>query len=214
MFPPSYRPQKSERQESQMTDQERLQCLTESYLKSLISEVSGSLSSDFDSLAPFGEMGIDSFHVLKIIRRLEADFGTLPKSLLFENFTINDLADYFVCKHEQTLAAKFAEQLHGANGFAHTNGSKPKPAEVPDETKPPAANRVNSTAEEVAEPIRILEKKAYAHPELRELVQTLYKRYKRESSVSRGTRKIAPNLFIGSEKRGYFNYGRNKNLVL
>ena len=74
-----------------MPDREALRDLTESYLKSLISEVSGSLSADFDSFAPFGELGLDSFYVLKVIRRLEADFGTLPKSLLFENFNINDL---------------------------------------------------------------------------------------------------------------------------
>ena len=69
------------------------------------------MSPDFDSLRPFGELGIDSFYVLKIIRKLEADFGTLPKSLLFENFNINDLANYFVGKHEQTLCAMFAKEL-------------------------------------------------------------------------------------------------------
>ena len=196
-----------------MVHQERLQGLTESYLKSLISEVSERVSSDFESLAPFGELGIDSFHILKIIKRLEADFGTLPKSLLFENFTINDLANYFVCKHEQTLTAKFAEALHGTNGFFHGNGLKLKPAGVPNQIKPPAANQVNTIAAEIA-PIRILEKEAYIHPELQELVQSLYTRFKRESSISRGTRKIAPNLFIGSAKRGYFNYGRSKNLIL
>src|SRR5260370_21162578 len=187
-----------------MIDQERLRGLTESYLKSLISEVSGSLSSDFDSFAAFGELGIDSFNVLKIIRRLEADFGTLPKSLLFENFTISDLANYFVCNHEQTLTAKFGEELHETNGFAYANGWKPKLVEVPDKTQPPAANRVNKTAEEAA-PIRILEKKAYEHPELRELVQTLYARYRRESSSDAGTRKIAPHLFVGKEKKGEFH---------
>ena len=56
-----------QRQETSMIDQELLRDLTESYLKSLISEVSRSLRSDFDSSAPFGELGIDSFHVLKIV---------------------------------------------------------------------------------------------------------------------------------------------------
>src|SRR6267378_7743587 len=97
-----------------MNHQELLQDLTESYLKSLISDVSGSLSSDFDSSAPFGEMGIDSFYVLKIIKRLEADFGTLPKSLLFENFNIADLAGYFVSKHAEVLTARFADRLQDA----------------------------------------------------------------------------------------------------
>lgn len=70
-----------------MIDQEQLRDLTESYLKSLIAEASGSPGADFDVSAPFGELGIDSFRVLKIIKALEADFGTLPKSLLFENFS-------------------------------------------------------------------------------------------------------------------------------
>src|ERR1051326_739232 len=89
-------------------DQEMLLDLTDSYLRSLILETTGKLNRAIDSSAPFAELGIDSFYVLKIIRRLEADFGTLPKTLLFENFTIQDLANYFVSKHQQTLAMKFA----------------------------------------------------------------------------------------------------------
>src|SRR5260221_9413532 len=184
-----------------MIHQELLQDLTESYLKSLISETSGSLSSEFDSLAPFGELGIDSFYVLKIIRKLEADFGTLPKSLLFEHFTISDLANYFVRNHEQALAARFTKELQGGNSFAHTNGRPAKPGEVLERAKPPAENQPKPIAGKEA-PIRITEKEAYAHPELGELVQTLFRRYKRESSISRGTRTIAPNLFIGSARCG------------
>ena len=167
-----------------MMHQERLRDLTESYLKSLIAEVSGSLGSDFDSFAPFGELGIDSFYVLKIIKRLETDFGRLPKSLLFENFNINDLVNYFVARYEQNLLARFAGEL---------------PGEV---------------VAKKAEPVRILERDAHTHPQWRELVQMLFSRYKSEGCVSRGTRKIAPNLFIGSERRGYFNYGRSKNIIL
>src|SRR5215472_6577001 len=129
-----------------MIHQEQLQDLTESYLKSIISEISGALNSEFDSLAPFGELGIDSFHVLKIIRRLEADFGTLPKSLLFEHFTINDLASYFVRNHEQALAARFAEKLQGGNSFAKKTGGL-KPVKAPEGEKLPAKNRPNLNAE-------------------------------------------------------------------
>ncbi|HEY7183632.1 MAG TPA: beta-ketoacyl synthase N-terminal-like domain-containing protein, partial [Blastocatellia bacterium] len=193
--------------------QELLRDLTESYLKSLIVEISGSLNPDFDSSAPFGELGINSFHVLKIIKRLEGDFGVLPKSLLFENFNINDLADYFAGKHEQVLCAKFAGQLGRANRAAPVKGRSLKRTEVPEGEKTPAAPRPNAVAREAA-PIRALEKEAHKHPELRGLVQTLYNSYKREGSVSLGTRKIAPNLFIGGARRGYFNYGRSKNVIL
>jgi len=175
-----------------MANRELLLDLTESYLKSLISEVSSSLSPDFDSSAPFGEMGIDSFYVLKIIKRLEADFGTLPKSLLFENFNISDLAKYFVSKHSATLSARFATELDGGSSPVSADGRQLEPEA----------------------PVRILESEAYKHPEFGKLVKSLFERYKFEGSVSRGTRKIAPNLFIGSARRGYFNYGRSKNIVL
>jgi acyl transferase domain-containing protein/tryptophanase/acyl carrier protein len=193
--------------------QELLRDLTESYLKSIIAEVSGSLNPDFDSSSPFGELGINSFHVLKIIKKLEGDFGVLPKSLLFENFNIDDLAGYFAGKHEQVLCAKFAEQLGRADFAAPVNGRTLKPIEVPEGENTPAAPRP-STVDREAAPIRVLEKEAYRSPELRELVRALFNRYKREGSVSLGTRKIAPNLFIGGARRGYFNYGRSKSIIL
>jgi acyl transferase domain-containing protein/tryptophanase/acyl carrier protein len=193
--------------------QELLRDLTESYLKSLIAEVSGSLNPDFDSFAPFGELGVNSFHVLKIIKKLEGDFGVLPKSLLFENFNINDLADYFARKHEQVLSAKFAEQLARVNCAVPAGGRPLEPIEAPEGDKKPAAHRPGAIARK-GEPIRVLEKEAYRDPELRELIQTLFSRHNREGSVSLGTRKIAPNLFIGGARHGYFNYGRSKNIIL
>ena len=206
-----------------MIDQDLLRDLTESYLKSLISEVSGAMSSDFDSSAPFGELGIDSFHVLKIIRRLEVDFGTLPKSLLFENFNINDLANYFARKYEQVLCARFAKEMSAkeipakeipqANSNGHANGSKPKSAEVAKDAKAQETSRADGIAREAA-PIRILQKELSAHPELQQVVHEIFDRYKMEGGVSRGTSKIAPTLFIGSARRGYFNYGRCKNIIL
>jgi polyketide synthase PksN len=185
-----------------MVNEELLVDLTESYLKSVISEASGSLSADFDSRAAFGELGINSFQVLKIIKTLEGDFGTLPKSLLFENFTIHDLANYFVAQHAATLSARFAGTVRSV-----------EPSLPVKKAKPPAARRTNPLPAEPV-PILILEKDAYANAELAEVVRTLFERHKDEGCVSRGTRKIAPNLFIGSARRGYFNYGRSKEIVL
>ena len=198
-----------------MVNQEILVDLTESYLKSVISEASGSLSTDFDSLAAFGELGINSFQVLKIIKTLEGDFGTLPKSLLFENFTIHDLANYFVAQHAPALSTRFAGTLPGADPAFRTN-DRPR-SEHPTKATPPAGRRANPMPSGPASgpaPILILEKDAYADVELRDLVRALYERYKVEGCVSRGTRKIAPNLFIGRDRRGYFNYGRCNEIVL
>ncbi|HEX6095443.1 MAG TPA: SDR family NAD(P)-dependent oxidoreductase [Thermoanaerobaculia bacterium] len=187
--------------------------MTESYLKSLMCEVAGSLSPDFDSLTAFGEMGIDSFHVLKIVKRLEMDFGALPKSLLFENFRISDLAGYFVGAHEPTLLTMFASQLNGeAPGNGNGHGAVARAIEP---AKGGAGNVVPAGDGPAAKtPIRILERDAWLHPELGPLVRPLFERYKFEGSASRGTRTIAPNLFIGSGRHGYFNYGRSGKIVL
>jgi polyketide synthase PksN len=198
-----------------MSQQELLRDLTESYLKSLMSEVCDSLTPDFDSFTAFGELGIDSFYVLKIVRRLEADFGTLPKSLLFENFRINDLANYFVTKHAQTIEARFASELTGAGSPSSVAERRPDPGVIPVQKAEPApVPEVPVPAVAVERPIRILESNARVHPQLGPVVRELYDRYRYEGTASRGTRKIAPNLFIGSSKRGYFNYGRSKNIVL
>jgi len=193
-----------------MIDQELILELTESYLKYLISEASESLSSDFDSLAPFGELGINSFHVLKIIKVLEADFGALSKTLLFEHFNIHDLSHYFVKKHSDVLIAKFSNELNVGIDF---------PAEINKQGKSDVTSKTSSSDlvtinDEQNSPTLILEKAAYAHAELSDLIQRLFSEFKNETSVSRGTRNIAPYLFIGSENKGYFNLSRSKKIIL
>lgn len=191
-----------------MGQEDQLQEMTEEFLLSLISGISDSLIDASKVTSPFQELGIDSFHVLQVIRRLETHFGTLSKTLLFENFTIRDLANYFVVNHRQ----KLQEQLE-ANHFARSpKTSKPTP--------PPASEPANASKPAVVatpagrHPILILEREALTHPHLGPLVSDLFQAHKNEGSVSRGTRNIAPNLFIGSARRGFFNYGRNGDLLL
>lgn len=86
-----------------MTERDRLFDFAQDYLKALIAEAAESLDANFDSATPFGELGIDSFRVLRIVKSLENDFGRLPKTLLFENYHVNDLATYFVDRHADAL---------------------------------------------------------------------------------------------------------------
>jgi polyketide synthase PksN len=201
-----------------MTDQEFLFEITESYLKATISQITDGLDGDFDSSTPFGELGIDSFYVLKAIKRLEEDFGTLPKTLLFENFNVNDLANYFVANHESTLRNRFAQDLQrdAASGEPHAvNKAGPESAGIEETTSAPERHAMRAaTAPEKNAPVVILEKNAYQRPELAEVIGPIFDRYKDEGSVSRGTRNIAPNLFIGAERQGYFNFARSRDLVL
>ncbi|WP_116812439.1 aminotransferase class I/II-fold pyridoxal phosphate-dependent enzyme [Steroidobacter cummioxidans] len=185
-----------------MIDNERLVELTESYLKSLVRAAVGSMSADFAASAPFGELGVDSFRVLKIIKALEADFGRLPKTLLFENFNVADLAQYFIAKHEQTLRARLSSESAEAS------------------TKSAVSHVSEAVVKQVvqlrpaARPILMAEREAYAHPEFGSVLRSIFEQYKNEGSVSRGTRNIAPNLFIGSERHGFFHYSRSTDIIL
>ena len=129
--------------------------LTEAYLKSLVARTVASLGNDspgadFDSFAPFAELGIDSFRVLKIIKSLEAEFGTLPKTLLFENFNVNDLARWFVDKHSQTLSARFANQLQRARPATDKPADPVKGSVASPEPRPKAPGERKTSERDIA----------------------------------------------------------------
>lgn len=190
-----------------MQNQEMLLELTECYLKNLVASTVATQDAEIDSSTPFGELGVDSFRVLKIIKALEADFGVLPKTLLFEHFNVDALARYFVEKHEAQLRVKFANGIAGQPASAKGDIVAPIAA-------PLAASVSAPLAKLVKQPVRLLEKDLPRYPELDALAKELFERYKNEGAVSRGTRNIAPNLFFGSEKKGYFNYSRSNDIVL
>ncbi|MFC3195077.1 SDR family NAD(P)-dependent oxidoreductase [Marinicella sediminis] len=181
---------------------QKLRTATDNLLKSIISEVSSIPTEQLDSGTPFLELGIDSFYVLKIIKKLEDVFGKLSKTLLFENFDINDLSQYFVENHEAVLLEKFASNKP-ANSAAKISSEAPSSVAKP-------INRQS----ELMQPIVISERLALADEHLGPLVQSIYDEHKGESSVSRGTRIIAPQLFIGADRQGYIHFSQYGQLVL
>ena len=52
---------------------------------------------------PFEDFGIDSIMITRLTVLLEADFGTLPKTLFFEHQTLGELIAYFRTEHAATL---------------------------------------------------------------------------------------------------------------
>ena len=186
-----------------MMDHDTLQERTEAYLKSLICEAADA-ALVFDPETPFGELGVNSFLILKILKRLEQDFGTLPKTLLFENFNVRDLARYFVKAHADVLMRKFADA--------------PPPARAPTAQTPqaPVAPVQVAPAAAVATPLPAMVALRHLdrYPQLSQRRSEIFHQYKNESSVSRGTAMIAPLLFFGDAQRGYFNCGKGKGILL
>lgn len=198
-------------------DQELLLEQTKSYLKGLICEVSNISDSNFDAFSAFGELGINSFHVLKIVKKLEDDFGNLPKTLLFENFNINDLSHYFLNNKIDVLLAKFSKATDKNLNFS-TTPSISESIHFNSITQLPKAETTTYTRLEVHDvvqnPILMYEKDLHKNPSLQCIIDDIFNRYKNESAASKGVRNIAPNLFIGSERKGYFNYSRSKKIIL
>lgn len=166
---------------------------TENLLKTVFSEVSKVPKSNLESSVPFLELGIDSFYVLKIVKRLEEIFGPLSKTLLFENFNIDDLTNYFVENYADVLKEKFS--------VSGTDAIKAEPM--------PQDNAGH-------ESLFIIKREADALADLEvgPIIRDIYDNYKGESSVARGTRVIAPLLFVGTTKTGYIHFNQNDDVVL
>ncbi len=194
-----------------MMDHDTLHERTENYLKSLICEAADA-ALVFDAETPFGELGVNSFLILKILKRLEQDFGTLPKTLLFENFNVRDLARYFVKAHSDVLMRKFADAPPSARAPA-MQAQTPRPHAAPAQA---VAAAVIAPAAVVAPPLPTMVALRHLdrYPQLSQRRAQIFHQYKNESSVSRGTAMIAPLLFFGDEQRGYFNCGKGRGILL
>ncbi|QYF93466.1 SDR family NAD(P)-dependent oxidoreductase [Massilia sp. PAMC28688] len=217
--------------------EERLLEWAETYLTALVGETIDGMPASFDRHTPFAETGIDSFRVLKLIKRLEEDFGRLPKTLLFENINIADLAGYFASNHGERIAARLGAaaplaQSAEAMPFSATQAAAPvkpvqpvaaapaKPKAVkaaaprtPAPAQVPAQAAAQAEVKPAAAPVLMLERDVHAHLELGPLFETIFDQYKNEAGASRGARSIAPNVFFGSARRGFFNYARCKNII-
>lgn len=194
-----------------MMDHDTLHERTENYLKSLICEAADA-ALVFDAETPFGELGVNSFLILKILKRLEQDFGTLPKTLLFENFNVRDLARYFVKAHADVLMRKFGDAPPPARAPA-MQAETPRPHAAPAQAVPAA---VIAPAAVVAPPLPTMVALRHLdrYPQLSQRRAEIFHQYKNECSVSRGTAMIAPLLFFGDEQRGYFNCGKGRGILL
>ncbi|MCX5214357.1 SDR family NAD(P)-dependent oxidoreductase [Kitasatospora sp. NBC_00240] len=73
------------------------------YLRNTLAEVIQVPAHRIDPGAPFERFGIDSVLALTVTNRLEADFGSLSKTLFFEYRSIDDLSGYFLGAHAGAL---------------------------------------------------------------------------------------------------------------
>ncbi len=80
----------------------------ETYLKSVLSEVTRLAESRIEADERFEAYGVDSMMIVRMNTRLEQDLGDLPKTLFFEYQTVNDLAACLIQAHPDVVARRFA----------------------------------------------------------------------------------------------------------
>ncbi|MER0244441.1 SDR family NAD(P)-dependent oxidoreductase [Streptomyces sp. HSW2009] len=93
------------------------------YLTQVISERTKSDADKIDPSDEFEMFGIDSIIMISLTRRMEEDFGELPKTLFFEYGTIEELADWFVADRADDV-----QRLFGAPADAAAIDDVPEPA--------------------------------------------------------------------------------------
>jgi len=80
-----------------------LQHQTEQYIKTKLAAVVKVAASDIDSNTTFEQLGMDSVMMMELRNNLNADFSSLPKTVLFEYDTSARMAQYLLQQHEQAL---------------------------------------------------------------------------------------------------------------
>lgn len=84
---------------------------TEGYLKKLLYKTAKIRPDEINMKEPFQQYGFDSRIAMAINNELEGDFGELPKTLLFEYSTLEELTSYFVENHQEVLRKKFKNEM-------------------------------------------------------------------------------------------------------
>ncbi|WLQ38960.1 SDR family NAD(P)-dependent oxidoreductase [Streptomyces laculatispora] len=111
------------------------------HLRQALSEVIQVPGHRIDAVAPFERFGIDSVLALSVTNRLEADFGSLSKTLFFEYQNLQELSAYFLRAHADSVRAVVG--MHGEHdALPASEVAGPvtgTPAGAPVTVEPPAA---------------------------------------------------------------------------
>ncbi|MGW8063186.1 SDR family NAD(P)-dependent oxidoreductase [Streptomyces ziwulingensis] len=142
------------------------------------------LGRSFEPAVTFEDNGFTSFDMLRGVSALETGLGALPKALLFERPTLDQLTD-FLC------------ETHGERTVARV--------------RPPAQQHTPAPAP--ATRARLLTRtEAATDLELGAVLAELERRHGKESGL--GGRDIAPHLFVGADRRGFFALSQRDGAML
>lgn len=100
------------------------------YLKNILSKDLKIPMEMIDDDSILDEFGLDSIGIISITKQMESIFGVLPKTLFYEYGSLEELADYFVKKHESKL-----KEMMEDTSVTEKEPNKEMPAAVRQEEK-------------------------------------------------------------------------------
>ncbi|HEU5333226.1 MAG TPA: SDR family NAD(P)-dependent oxidoreductase [Actinocrinis sp.] len=188
----------------------------------LIDLISELTNRPFDAGRTFQDNGFTSFDMLRTVSSLEKRLGTLPKTLLFDQPTLDAVAAELARRFGHDVAARLqsgdgidiarsapravapATALTPAPATALTPATAtslaPAPATAPAPFRPSQPSVTHSGG---AEPIVVVKRSLASQPELARIVAELDRAHAKEGGLA--GRDIAPLAFLGSARAGYFN---------
>ncbi|WP_103364778.1 SDR family NAD(P)-dependent oxidoreductase [Pseudomonas syringae] len=95
------------------------------------------------------EYGFDSIMAVEMIRQLEGQFGQLSKTLFFEYFTINEVADYLMDEYSEKLKSLYLEGRAPVVEVAAHTDTPSKDKQVAEEAAAAPAPSINKQIEAV-----------------------------------------------------------------
>ncbi|XXT21477.1 SDR family NAD(P)-dependent oxidoreductase [Sorangium sp. So ce429] len=116
------------------------------YLKRLLATALKMPTDRIDPAADLEQYGFDSILALRMVSELEAIFGPLPKTLMFQYPNIDALADHFLASHGDALRSKLTSARPVAASSAPIRRAK-TPNALPLATARPSRERASSPAQ-------------------------------------------------------------------
>lgn len=105
-------------------EQESLQELACEYFRESLSSSLNIPKQRIRADEPMSDLGIESIVAINLINAWEKDFGSLPKTLLFEYQTLQSLAGYFVQSHPSKLRTVLGLEIAQAKTVHHSTVNK------------------------------------------------------------------------------------------
>ncbi|MFC4534168.1 SDR family NAD(P)-dependent oxidoreductase [Sphaerisporangium dianthi] len=163
---------------------------TEDQVAQLVSTVVG---RELDPRQSFADNGLTSFEMLRVVSTLEKQVGALPKTLLFDQPTVDALAAHLDAEHGAGVLRGVADGPAATVETGH------------DETG-------DDDAERDGEPLVVAKRRVAERPALREVFAAIDREHAKEGGLA--GRDIAPLAFLGADRKGYLNFSQNDGNLL